>query len=127
MIFKDGPIIDLLLDLKEKNGGNLDLVMYYKFGSDGSSGHPKFKQLMDEDRKQGACYVTGMIPLQIIAEMRNGDKVIGNHRSTLFENHPKCLIFQIWYFPTLFVLLLLTCLVILYDCQLQVFKDCMSI
>ena len=54
MILNNGPIIDLLLDLKEKNGGHLTLVMYYKFGSDGSSGHPKFKQLMDEDRKQGA-------------------------------------------------------------------------
>ena len=78
MILNNGPVIDLLLDLREKNGGSLTLVMYYKFGSDGSSDHPKFKQLMDEERKQGACYVTGMIPLQIIAEMRNGDKVIGN-------------------------------------------------
>ena len=78
MILKDPAFIDLLLDLKAKNGGELILVMYYKFGSDGSSGHPKFKQLMDEERQQGNCYVTGLIAMQIIAEMRNGDKVIGN-------------------------------------------------
>ena len=36
---------------------------------------------------------------------------------TVFENHPKCLIwiFQFWHFPLFFVLLNLTCLVTLFD------------
>ena len=36
---------------------------------------------------------------------------------TVFENHPKCLIwiFQFWHFPPIFVLLKLTCLVTLFD------------
>ena len=76
MILKDGNLIDVLLDLQEKNGGKLILVFYFKFGSDGSSGHPKFKQLMDEERQQGHCYATGLIGMQLVAEMRNGDKII---------------------------------------------------
>ena len=42
----------------------------------------------------------------------------------MFENHPKCRIlsFQFWHFPSIFVLLELTCLVILFDRKLQVVK-----
>ena len=45
--------------------------------------------------------------------------------STVFENHPKCLIsiVQLWHFSPIFVLLKLTCLVTLYDRKLQVFKN----
>ena len=44
---------------------------------------------------------------------------------TVFENRPKCLIwnFQFWNFPPIFVLLKLTCLVTLFDRKLQVFKN----
>ena len=47
-----------------------------------------------------------------------------NH-CTLFENYSKCpiWIFEIWHFPTIFVLLKLTCLITLFDRKLQVFKD----
>ena len=46
-----------------------------------------------------------------------------NH-CTVFENHPKWRIsvFQFWHFPSIFVLLKLTCLVTLFDRKLQVFK-----
>ena len=42
---------------------------------------------------------------------------------TLFQNHPKCLIwvFQFWHFPPLFVKLKLACLVILFGRKHQVF------
>ena len=44
---------------------------------------------------------------------------------TVFENHSKCRIwiFQFWHFPLFFVLLKVTCLVTLFDCNLQVFKN----
>ena len=43
----------------------------------------------------------------------------------LFENHPKCLIwiFQFGHFPSIFILLKLTCLVTLFDRKLDVFKN----
>ena len=45
--------------------------------------------------------------------------------STLFENYSKCriCIFEVWPFPSIFVLLKLTCLVTLFDRKLQVFKN----
>ena len=43
----------------------------------------------------------------------------------MFENYPKCriCIFQFWHFPPIFVRLKVTCLVTLFDCKLQVFKN----
>ena len=45
--------------------------------------------------------------------------------STLFENNLKCcrLIFEFWHFFTNFCPVKLTCLVTLFDCKLQVFKN----
>ena len=44
---------------------------------------------------------------------------------SMFENYSKCRIWilQFWHFPPIFVLLKLTCLVILFDCKLQIFKN----
>ena len=44
---------------------------------------------------------------------------------TVFENHPKCRswILAFWHFPPIFVLLKLPCLVTLFDCKFQVFKN----
>ena len=41
------------------------------------------------------------------------------------KNYQKCsiLIFNFWYFPRIFVLLKMTCLVTLFDWKLQVFKN----
>ena len=49
--------------------------------------------------------------------------IYGSH--TLVENYLKCLILslQFWHLPLIFVLLKLTCLVTLFDCKLQVFKN----
>ena len=49
--------------------------------------------------------------------------IYGSH--TLVENCSKCLIwiFDFWHLPLIFVLLKLTCLVTLFDCELQVFKN----
>ena len=42
------------------------------------------------------------------------------HSTTVYENHPKCRIwiFQFWHFPPIFDLLILTCLVTLFDRKL---------
>ena len=44
---------------------------------------------------------------------------------TVFENHQKCRIwvFQFWLFPPIFVLLNVTCLVILFDRKVLLFKN----
>ena len=41
---------------------------------------------------------------------------------TMFENYPKCLIwiFQFWHFPTIFFRIKLTCLVTLFEYNLQI-------
>ena len=43
----------------------------------------------------------------------------------MFENYSKCriLILALWHFPSIFVLLKLTCLVTLFDRKLQLFKN----
>ena len=43
----------------------------------------------------------------------------------LFENYSNCRIWilEFWHFPPIFVLLKLICLVALFDCKLQVFKN----
>ena len=47
------------------------------------------------------------------------------YTGTVFENHQNCCIrgFQFWHFPSIIVLLKLTCLVTLFDCTLWVFKN----
>ena len=45
-----------------------------------------------------------------------------NNEPTLFENYSKCRLW-IWDFRPIFVLLILTCLVTLFDRKLQVFKN----
>ena len=72
----DDGIAAEALYLKDMNGGRLRLKFLYKYGSDGGSGHPIFKQIMDLERKQGHCFVSGMVPLQIVALMDNGDIII---------------------------------------------------
>ena len=71
------------LYLRDQNGGKLRLKFLYKYGSDGGNGHPIFKQIMDIERKQGHCFVSGMVPLQIIAIMDNGDVIILYHNPLL--------------------------------------------
>ena len=48
----------------------------------------------------------------------------GRQPLTVFENYSKCLILilEFWHFPPIFVLLKLTCLVTLFDRNLQVFQ-----
>ena len=58
-----------LIDLKEKNGGELKIRHLFKFGSDGSGGGPIFKQVLDEERQQGSVYATGMVTMQLVAEL----------------------------------------------------------
>ena len=52
-------------------------------------------------------------------------KVQTNRDLTSFENYSKChiWIFSFWHFPPIFVILRLTCLVILFDRKIQVFKN----
>ena len=75
-IYQDDELTAKLLELKEANGGSLDLVFYYKFGSDGSQGHPVFKQVLDDERYQGACYASGFIAIQCVAKLQNGQVAI---------------------------------------------------
>ena len=44
---------------------------------------------------------------------------------TVFENYPKCLIWNLkfWHFPPIYTLLKVTCLVTLFDRKLQIFKN----
>ena len=75
-ICRDEDIAQKLFELKEQNGGKLKLRHYFKFGSDGSKGQPIFKQILDEERYQGALYATGMVSMQLVAELENGQFVI---------------------------------------------------
>ena len=75
-IFEDQEMVAKLQELKEANGGNLELEFYYKFGSDGSKGHPIFKMVLDEERDQGCLYASGLVPIQIVAKLRNGQVAI---------------------------------------------------
>ena len=56
---------------------------------------------------------------------RSFEKMSHQLLCTLFENCSKCRIsiFEVWPFPSIFVLLKLTCLVTLFDRKLQVFKN----
>ena len=54
----------------------MKLKHYFKYGSDGSKGLPIFKQILDAERDQGAIYATGMVSMQIVAELENGQKAI---------------------------------------------------
>ena len=51
--------------------------------------------------------------------------IMNENETSLFKNHSKCPIWilKFWHFPSIFVLLKLTCLVTLFDRKLQVFKN----
>ena len=65
----DEDLMAFLIVLKEKNGGELKIMHLFKFGSDGSGGGPIFKQVLDEERQQGSVYATGMVTMQLVAEL----------------------------------------------------------
>ena len=75
-IFADDDLAERLIELRDENGGLLSVIFYFKYGSDGSQGHPIFKQILDAERYQGAVYCTGMVVMQIVAKMRDGSKHI---------------------------------------------------
>ena len=76
-ILSDPAVAAKIFELIAKYG-EIKLIFLYKFGSDGSSGHPKIKQIVDEERQQGSLYATSFVPMQILAQLPNGDYVIGN-------------------------------------------------
>ena len=69
-------LVEQLMELRDENGGVQKVIFYFKYGSDGSQGHPIFKQILDAERYQGAVYATGMVPMQLVAFMQNGRKEI---------------------------------------------------
>ena len=75
-ICADEDLAQKLFELKEQNGGKLKLKHYFKYGSDGSKGGPIFKQVFDQEREQGALYSSGMVSMQIVAELENGQVAI---------------------------------------------------
>ena len=76
-ILADQAVQAVIFDLIRKHG-EIKLIFLYKFGSDGSSGHPKIKQIVDEERHDGKLYATSFVPMQILAKLSNGDYIIGN-------------------------------------------------
>ena len=69
-------LVEQLMELRNENGGVQKVIFYFKYGSDGSQGHPIFKQILDAERYQGAVYATGMVPMQLVVFLSNGRKEI---------------------------------------------------
>ena len=67
-VLLDKGIIDHVKQLKEKHG-SVRLEFIYKLGMDGSKGHPVFRQEIPDDRVQGACLLSQMVPLQLVAKV----------------------------------------------------------
>ena len=103
---------------------------------------PKKKRIKAEEEDQkgiywlflkACCYCRKEIPLMVIACYRSiffpstpsRLKSKNTTLCTLFENNSKWRIWnsEFWHFPTSYVLLKLTCLVTLFDRNLQVFKN----
>ena len=53
-IFEDQDLAEKVIELRDENGGTLKLKYFFKYGSDGSQGHPIFKQIISGERYQGA-------------------------------------------------------------------------
>ena len=75
-IFDDDDLFEKLQDLKERNGGELEGTFYLKEGSDGSGGEPIIKKVLSDERDQGCLYASGIIAMQIVIKMNDGEEVI---------------------------------------------------
>lgn len=77
-ILEDKDVAHAVLELCKKNGGKLKLVFYLKYGMDGSSGHPIFKQAY-ADREPGSLMASHMVALQLVTE-------VGNQMYIVYDN-----------------------------------------
>ena len=69
----EDPDIEMQIErLATINGGPLKITAIFKYGLDGSSSGPRFKQaLVDiESRVQGCCFSTLMVPLQLVTAVK---------------------------------------------------------
>ena len=73
LILECEKLSETVIKLRDENGGHITLKYYFKFGSDGSNGHPIFKQILNSERDQGSVYATGMVSMQIVCELPNGE------------------------------------------------------
>ena len=79
-ILDDPDVKELIQWLKEKYGlTHLDLLFIFKYGLDGSKGHPIFKQFMSCSRDQGALLATHMVGLQIVTVINGKVHILYNN------------------------------------------------
>ena len=82
-IIDDPDVSSKVVELYDMVDGDLELVMFSKFGVDGTKGIPIFKMICDEERKQGACIVSNLVPMQLVAFM-------GDHMHIIYQNPHVC-------------------------------------
>ena len=75
-ILEEATVAQKMLELRRTTIGNIIWKFLFKFGSDDSGDHPKFRQLLDAEHVPGALYSTFMSAMQIVAELPCGKNVI---------------------------------------------------
>ena len=71
---------DQLLEMREKNGGTLDIIYYVSIGPDGSTGHHFFKTITEGQTEGsellGKALISSFISLQLVTEYQGKTTVI---------------------------------------------------
>ena len=72
-LLDDNDIQQQIDRLASLNGGPLKIKFLFKYGLDGSSEGPRFKQALQDitSRDQGHCLATQMVPLQLVTVVQN--------------------------------------------------------
>lgn len=83
--------------LAEENDGDLDVKFYFKYGVDGSKGHPTFKQTMSEERVQGACMASHLVPLQMVCDVEDKTNIL--YENTLCNSPSSVRPLRLWFVP----------------------------
>lgn len=94
-ILQDDLVAARVRDLSEKNGGELDLKFLYKWGVDGSKGHPIWKQVCECCRDPGALLASHMVGLQMVAVVNGKMEVI--YDNVLCNSPLACRPLRLWW------------------------------
>ena len=95
-ILEQETVAQRLLELRRTVVGTIIWKFLFKFGSDDSNDHPKFRQLLDPDHVAGALYSTFMTAMQLVAELPCG-KIMILYDNPLVNSPLACRPLMLWF------------------------------
>ena len=65
-----------ILDMRDKNNGQLLIIFYVNIGPDGSTGHHFYKSVTEKSLLTGRACITNFNPIQFVTEIDSKTKIL---------------------------------------------------